>query len=283
VSDEPETITVSTDADGVALVTLNRPERLNALRGRDIGALSQTYARLDADDAVRVVVVTGAGRAFCSGADLSRAGGAFQAPRQGAQYRSSPARPMAFQIRKPVVAAINGHAIGLGMTLALHCDIRFIADEATWGVVQVRRGVVPDAVSHWTLVRSVGLAAAAEVLLSGALFRGPDALRLGVATRCLPASEVLPQALDFARDMAVGAAPLSLAMSKQILWTAADGSLADVDRLESEAHQFLMGRPDALEGGAAAFEKRPPRWHGRVTRDWPEEGGFGAVPPDRMP
>ena len=283
MSDEPETITVSTDADGVALVTLNRPERLNALRGRDIGALSQTYARLDADDDVRVVVLTGAGRAFCSGADLSRAGGAFQAPRQGAQYRSSPARPMAFQIRKPVVAAINGHAIGLGMTLALHCDIRFIADEAKWGVVQVRRGVVPDAVSHWTLVRSVGLAAAAEVLLSGALFRGADALRLGVATRCLPFPQVLPQALDFARDMAVGAAPLSLAMSKQILWTAADGTLADVDRLESEAHQLLMGRPDALEGGAAAFEKRPPRWHGRVTRDWPEEGGFAAAPPDRMP
>ena len=171
---EPDTaVTVTVDDDGVALVTLNRPDRLNALRGRDIGALSRTYARLDADDDVRIVVLTGAGRAFCSGADLSRAGGAFQAPKQGAHYRSSPARPMAFQIRKPVVAAINGHAIGLGMTLALHCDFRFIAEEAKWGVVQVRRGVVPDAVSHWTLVRSVGVAAAAEVLLAGQLFRGP--------------------------------------------------------------------------------------------------------------
>jgi enoyl-CoA hydratase/carnithine racemase len=279
VSELAETVTVAVDDDGVALVTLDRPDRLNALRGRDVGALSQVYARLDADDDVRVVVLTGAGRAFCAGADLSRAGGAFQAPKQGAHYRSSPARPMAFQIRKPVVAAINGHAIGLGMTLALHCDVRFIAEEAKWGVVQVRRGVVPDAVSHWTLVRSVGVAAAAEVLLSGQLFRGPEAVRLGVASRCLPAADVLTEALVFARDMAVEAAPLSLAMCKQILWTAADGSLEDVDRLESEAHQLLMGAPDALEGGAAAFEKRPPRWSGRVARDWPADGSFSPLPP----
>src|SRR5215207_5482109 len=143
------------------------------------------------------------------------------------------------------------------MTHAMHRDKRILADQPKWGVVQISRSDDPDHISHWTRVRSVGLAAAAEVLLSGALFRGPDALRLGVATRCLPFPQVLPQALDFARDMAVGAAPLSLAMSKQILWTAADGTLADVDRLESEAHQLLMGRPDALEGGAAAFEKRP--------------------------
>jgi enoyl-CoA hydratase/carnithine racemase len=279
VSEPEEAVTVTVDDDGVAMVTLNRPDRLNALRGRDIGALSQAYARLDADDEVRIVVLTGAGRAFCSGADLSRAGGAFQAPRQGAHYRSSPARPMAFQIRKPVVAAINGHAIGLGMTLALHCDFRFIAEEAKWGVVQVRRGVVPDAVSHWTLVRSVGVAAAAEVLLAGQLFRGPEAVRLGVATRCLPAADVLPAALEFARELATEAAPLSLAMCKQILWASADSTLDEVDRLESEAHQLLMGAPDALEGGAAAFEKRPPRWTGRVARDWPADGAFSALPP----
>jgi enoyl-CoA hydratase/carnithine racemase len=100
-----------------------------------------------------------------------------------------------------------------------------------------------------------------------------------VASRCLPAADVLAEALSFARDMAVEAAPLSLAMCKQILWTAADGSLEDVDRLESEAHQLLMGAPDALEGGSAAFEKRPPRWSGRVARDWPSEGSFSALPP----
>jgi enoyl-CoA hydratase/carnithine racemase len=274
-----DAVVVDVHDDGVALVTLNRPDRLNALRGRDVGALSQAYARLDADDNVRVVVLTGAGRAFCSGADLSRAGGAFQAPRQGSHYRSSPARPMAFQIRKPVIAAINGHAIGLGMTLALHCDFRFIAEEARWGVVQVRRGVVPDAVSHWTLVRAVGMAAAAEVLLAGQLFRGPEALRLGAATRCLPAADVLAEAMTFARELATEAAPLSLAMCKQILWASMDSTLAEVDALESEAHQLLMGTPDALEGGAAALAKRPPRWTGRVARDWPADGRFSVLPP----
>jgi enoyl-CoA hydratase/carnithine racemase len=164
------------------------------------------------------------------------------------------------------------------MTLALHCDMRFIATEARWGIVQVRRGVVPDALSHWTLVRSVGTARAAEILLSGSLFPGPDALRLGVASRCLPASEVLATAVSFAHDMAAEAAPLSLAMSKRILWAAADGELADIDALESAAHRILMGRPDALEGGTAAFEKRAPRWTSRVGRDWPEEGPFARPP-----
>jgi enoyl-CoA hydratase/carnithine racemase len=181
---------------------------------------------------------------------------------------------MAFQIRKPVIAAINGHAIGLGMTLALHCDIRFMADTAKWGVVQVRRGVVPDAVSHWTLTRSVGLARAAEILLSGALFPGSEALRLGVASRVLPADAVLAEALDFARGMAADASPMSLAMSKHILWAAADHDLTTVDELESEAHRWLMGRPDSIEGGSAAHQKRTPVWQSRISRDWPGSGPF---------
>lgn len=275
--DEPDAITVEI-GDGVAVVTLNRPERLNALRGRDLAALSAAYAALDADDEVVAVVLTGAGRAFCAGADLSRAGGAFGAPKNAHAYRSSPNRPLAFQIRKPVIAAINGHAIGLGMTLALHCDLRFVAESAKWGVVQVRRGVVPDALSHWTLVRSVGTARAAEILLSGSLFPGEEAIRLGVANRCLPAEDVLPAALDFARELAENASPMSLAMSKHILWAAADAAMEHIDDLESEAHQILMGRPDALEGGTAAFEKRPPRWTSKVSADWPDDGLFSRSP-----
>ena len=274
-SEQDERASILTDVvDGVAVVRLNRPERLNALRNRDIVALSRTYAELDADDEVRVVVVTGAGRAFCSGADLSRPGGAFQAPKKVREYRSSPPRPLAFQIRKPVIAAINGHAIGLGMTLAMQCDIRFIAEEARWGIVQVRRGVVPDAVSHWTLVRAVGTARAAEILLSGDLFGGAEALRLGVASKCLPADRLLDHAVAFARDMAVNGSPMSLAMSKHIIWAAADGDLARVDELESEAHRILMGRPDAIEGGTAALQKRQPAWESSVNRDWPDDGPF---------
>jgi enoyl-CoA hydratase/carnithine racemase len=267
--------------DGVAVVTLNGPGRLNALGGRGIAALSRAYAALDEDDDVRVVVLTGAGRAFCAGADLSRRGGAFQAPKDREAYRSSPPRPHAYQLRKPVIAAVNGHAIGLGMTLAMHCDLRFIAAEARWGIVQVRRGVVPDAISHWTLVRAAGVARAAEVLLTGRLFDGTEAVAMGAANRCLPAAEVLPAALELAAEMAREVSPLSAGLSKRILWAAADGDAALVDDLESEAHRILMGRPDALEGGRAAFEKRPPVWQSRTAEDWPAAGPFsnGWAPP----
>ncbi|MEU7813893.1 enoyl-CoA hydratase/isomerase family protein [Pseudonocardia sp. NPDC049154] len=272
----PERDGVRVQPGRIAVVTLDRPERLNALTGRAIAALSRAYADLDADDTVRAIVLTGAGRAFCSGADLSRRGGAFQTPRDPATYRSSPPRPLAFQLRKPVVAAVNGHAVGLGMTLALHCDARIVAREAKWGVVQVRRGVVPDALAHWTLTRSVGTARAAEILLSGRLFTGEDAIRLGVANRVLPATEVLPAAVELAAEMAAGS-PLSVALSKRILWSAADGSASLVDDLESEAHRLLMGRPDALEGGQAAFEGRDPEWTASVD-DWPTDGPFAGPP-----
>jgi enoyl-CoA hydratase/carnithine racemase len=272
-NDDPVLMTVT---DGVALVTLNRPDRLNAMNGAAIAALTQRFAAADRDDDIKVVVLTGAGRAFCAGADLSRPGGAFRAPRDVSAYRSSPPRPLAFQIRKPVIAAVNGHAIGLGMTLAMHCDIRFIAAEAKWGIVQVRRGVVPDALSHWTVTRAVGLANAAEILLTGATFVGPDALRLGVASRCLPAAEVLPAALALASDMAQQGSPMSMAMAKRILWAAADGNVDLIDDLESEAHRRLMGRPDALEGGAAAHAKRSPVWTSSVSRDWPDDGPFAG-------
>lgn len=261
-------------ADGVAVVTLNRPEFLNALDPRSVRDLSAAYATLDLDDTVRVVVLTGTGRAFCAGADLTRPGGAFQAPHQPDEYRSSPRRPLAFHIRKPVLAAINGHAVGLGMTLALHCDIRYIAEGAKWGVVQVRRGVVPDAISHWTLTRAVGMANAAEIMLTGRLFAGPDAVRLGVASRCLPAAEVLPAVMELAREMAREVSPMSAALSKRILWAAADGDMALVDDLESDAHRLLLGRPDAMEGGTAALQQRAPEWQSQVTRDWPADGPF---------
>ena len=266
-------------ADGVGVITLNRPERLNALNREAMQSLAEAYRTLDADDDAKVLVLTGAGRAFCAGADLARAGGAFQAPVDRGAFRSSPPAPWAFQLRKPVIAAINGHAIGLGFTIALHCDIRFIAAEARWGVVQVRRGVLGDAMSHWTLTRSVGTARAAEILLTGRTFLGTEAVGLGVASRCLPAAEVLPAAMELAREMAIQASPMSMGLSKRILWAAVDSSAAAIDDLESLAHQILMGAPDALEGGAAAFEKRAPAWTSQVSRDWPTSGPFAESPP----
>jgi enoyl-CoA hydratase/carnithine racemase len=175
-------------------------------------------------------------------------------------------------VRKPVIAAVNGHAVGIGLTLALQCDLRFMAADAKYGVVQVRRGVLPDAYSHWTLPRIAGLAVAADVLLTGRLFDGREAKELGIAGRCLPNDEVLPQAMAVARSIATEVAPLSAALSKRLLWQALARTPEEVGQLETALHHHVMGRADAREGVEAFLERRPPDWQLRVARDWP--GGF---------
>src|SRR6185295_4693867 len=166
------------------------------------------------DDDVRVVVVTGAGDAFCAGADLAPAADTFAAPVDHAAggrdrpFTSSPVRPTAWEVRKPVIAAMNGHAIGIGMSLAMQCDLRFMATGAKYGFVHNRRGVLPDAHSHWTVPRAVGFARAADLLLSGRHFTAEEAFAMGLAARALPPADVLPAALAYARDLAVHTAPL---------------------------------------------------------------------------
>jgi enoyl-CoA hydratase/carnithine racemase len=261
-------ITVSVDR-GVALITLDRPQHRNAYSAAMGASLGAAYRACDADDDIRVVVVTGTPPAFCAGADLSHGADVFDRPSSEA-FSAAAVDPPAWKVRKPVIAAVNGHAIGLGLTLALQCDIRFFAADAKYGVVQVRRGVLPDAYSHWTLPRIAGLASAAEILLTGRTFDGREALELGIATRCLPADEVLPHALSVARDIAVNVAPLSAALSKQLLWRAMDLGPEEVGRLETEYHRAVMGRPDAVEGVMAFLERREPEWGSRVPRDWPD-------------
>jgi enoyl-CoA hydratase/carnithine racemase len=256
-------------ADGVATLTLQRPDRLNAFSGAMLEALAAAYRRCDEDDAVRAVVLTGAGRAFSAGADMSDAAHTFQVTNPKTFSAAAIDFP-AFRVRKLVIAAVNGHAIGLGFTLAMQCDLRFFAREGRYGVVQVRRGAMPDAYSHWTVLRAVGLARAAELLLTGRTFAGDELDRLGVATRVLPAAAVLPAALDLARDVAVNAAPLSVAVSKRLLWEAPLLTPEDVERKETALHLQLFKRPDAIEGPVAFVEQRPPRWQGRVSRDWPD-------------
>jgi enoyl-CoA hydratase/carnithine racemase len=255
--------------DGVALVTLHRPEQLNAytgLMGRELG---EAYRRCDADDDIRAVVLTGSGRAFCAGADL--AAGADTFAKQDAEgFHAGGVDPPAWEVRKPVIAALNGHAIGLGLTLALQCDIRLLAREGRYGVLQVRRGMMPDGYSHWTLPRLVGMARAAEILLSGRRYSGEEAFALGLGSRLLPAAEVLPAALELAREIAEETAPVSVAVTKRLLWESSELSAADVGRKETALHHHLMGREDAIEGPVAWLERRKPRWKQRVSRDWPE-------------
>lgn len=256
-------------SEGVAVITLNRPEQLNAFTGTMGRELGEAYRACDADDAVRVVVLTGAGRVFCAGADMG--GGATTFEKQDEEgFSAAGVEPPAWEVRKPVIAALNGHAVGIGFTLSLQCDIRFMAREGKYGVLQVRRGVMPDAYSHWTLPRIVGISRAAELLLSGRTFRGDEAAELGLASRVLPAEEVLPAALELARDIAVNTAPLSVAIAKRLLWESPTLTPADVGRKETELHHHLMGRADALEGVMAYLERRPPRWKLSVNQDWPD-------------
>jgi enoyl-CoA hydratase/carnithine racemase len=254
---------------GVATITLHRPERRNAFSGVMGRELGEAYRRCDADDAVRAVVLTGAGSAFCAGADMGGGGSTFDAPQMD-DFSAAAVDPPAFALRKPVIAAVNGHAIGLGLTLALQCDIRLVAREAKLGIVQVRRGVMPDAYSHWTLPRLVGVARAADLLLTGRTFDGVEAEQLGIASRALPAGEVLPAAQAIARDIATNTAPLSVAVAKRLLWESGTLTPAQVERKETALHRVLMGRADAVEGVMAYLEKRDPRWTLSVAEDWPD-------------
>lgn len=261
-SDLPRYRTLLTDVDGgVATVTLNRPRQRNAVGDGMREELADAYRALDRDDRVRVVVLTGTPPAFCAGADLAAGEQTFAAP--GAGFSAAGVDVPAWSLGKPVIAAVNGHAIGLGLTLALQCDIRFFAADAHYGVVQVRRGVVGDAYSHWILPRLVGIANAAEILLGGLVFDGHRAVQLGLGSRVLAADEVLPAALELAHDIAVNTAPMSVAASKRLLWDSFDLDRATVGERETQIHVSLMGHDDAKEGVRAFLQGRAPEWTGR--------------------
>ena len=247
---------------GVATVTLNRPDRMNAWTAQLGVELGDAMATADEDDDVRAVVVTGAGRAFCAGADLS--GGGFGG---GAAPELRECWP--YQMRKPVIAAINGHAIGVGITYPLTCDVRIIAEDAKVQFAFVRRGAIPELSSHAILPRVVGFSVAADLLLSGRQFSGAEAAAIGLASRALPAAEVLPAALEIARDIAANTAPVSVAIAKRLLWEGMDKSVAEVGALENRLFPKVTSLADAREGIAAFIEKRTPSWSGRVSTDTP--------------
>lgn len=258
----PEYRTLLTAFDGgVVTLTLNRPERRNAFGDGMREELADAYTRCDDADDVRVIVLTGAPPAFCAGADLAAGDQTFAAP--GPEFSAAGIPVPAWSLSKPVIAAVNGHAIGLGLTLALQCDIRIFAADARYGVVQVRRGVVGDAYSHWALPRLVGIARAAEILLTGTTFDGHRAAELGIAGRVLPADEVLPAALAVAHDIADNTAPMSVAASKRLLWESFELSRDEVGQRETEIHRAVMAHDDAEEGVRALQAGRLPRWTGR--------------------
>jgi len=255
--------------DGVAVVTLNRPEKLNAMTAQMGAEMGDAMAEADADDAVRAVVVTGAGRAFCAGADLG-GGDKFAGGWGGVEGKLRSKSPM--EVRKPVIAAINGPAVGAGLTWPLQTDVRYVAEDAKLAFAFARRGVLPELASHLILPRLCGLSKATELLLSGRTFLGTEAVEYGVATKAFPAAEVLPAAMDLAQDIATNAAPLPVAISKRLIWEGVGVSVREFRQKEGQLFTFTTRHPDAREGTTAFFEKRAPRWTGTLDQlpDWPE-------------
>jgi len=247
----------------VALITLNRPEAMNTWTAVMAQELTEAMRRCHEDDGIRAVVLTGAGdRAFCAGADLTRGGGTF-AGRERAQSTPRtelPAPLYPFQISKPVIAAINGHAVGVGITYPMLADVRIVATNAKIAFAFVRRGVLPELASHVTLSRVVGLSAAAELLLTGRTITGTEAAAMGIASRAVQQVEVLPAAVEMARDIADNTAPASVAVAKRFLWDGLVSSVPDMMRREGRIFAWLGNQPDAREGVLSFVEKRAPRW-----------------------
>jgi enoyl-CoA hydratase/carnithine racemase len=270
-----ETLRYAVD-DGVCTVTLNRPERLNAVTAASIEELIAAFDDADRDDGVRVVIVTGAGRAFCAGADLSAGGGTFAggdaAARSASEHRDGGGRVTLrlFDLKKPVIAAINGAAVGFGITMTLAMDVRIASSAARMGFVFARRGVVPEACSTWFLPRIVGIAQAAEWVYTGRVFDAEEALRARLVSRVVEPDALLPAARALAREIADSTSAVSVALSRQLLWKLLGAEHPmEAHRLDSQG-MFWTGRAaDAREGVTSFLEKRPPRFTLRPSVDMP--------------
>jgi enoyl-CoA hydratase/carnithine racemase len=263
-------------ADGVLTIILNRPERLNAwtpTMGRELIA---AFDAADADDAVRAIIVTGAGRGFCAGADLASGGETFDFRKRGdtdAVPRDGGGRftLRVFESLKPVIAAINGPAVGVGATMTLPMDVRLAADDARIGFVFARRGIVPEACSSWFLPRVVGISRAMEWVATGRVFSAQEGLDGGLLRSVHPPAELLGAARDLAREIAENTAPVSVALARRMMWTmlgAEHPMLAH--RADSRGMLYRGQSADAVEGVTSFLEKRPARFTDRVSDGLPD-------------
>jgi enoyl-CoA hydratase/carnithine racemase len=263
-------------ADGVLTITLDRPDRLNAFTPTMGRELIEAFDRADADDDVRAVVVTGEGRGFCAGADLAGGGDTFDwrdrqrdgdVPRDGGGEVSL----RIFDLTKPVIAAINGPAVGVGITMTLPMDIRLAAEGAKMGFVFARRGIVPEACSSWFLPRIVGISQAMEWVATGRVFPAEEALAGGLVRSIHPVGEVLGAAQALGREIADHTAPVSVALARRLLWTMLGASHPmEAHRADSRA-MFARGQSaDAREGVTSFLEKRDPKFPDRISDGLPE-------------
>lgn len=279
--------------DRVLTITLNRPDKLNAFDRPMMNGLIAAFDRADADDEVRAVVVTGAGRAFCAGADLSQGGKTFDYAKredrgevqaalaaggeQGADLSHESVRDgggrvtlRIFSCLKPVIAAVNGPAVGIGATMLLPMDVRLASSAARFGFVFTRRGITPEACSSWFLPRVVGIAQALEWTMTGRVFDAAEAERGRLVSRVLPPDELLPAARALAREIAENAAPVSVALTRQMMWRMLGAAHPmEAHRVDSRAIFTRGASADAREGVTAFLEKRPAQFSDRVTEAMP--------------
>jgi enoyl-CoA hydratase/carnithine racemase len=273
-------------ADGVGTVTLARPDKLNALNTVMLDELLAVLDQADADDAVRVLIVTGAGRAFCAGADLSGGGKTFdrvaRARGEGpGEHEDGGGRVTLriFDMKKPLIAAINGPAVGFGITMTLPMDIRIASTAARIGFVFARRGVVPEACSTWFLPRLVGPSQAAEWVYTGRVFPAEEALAGRLVSRVVAPERLLPAARELAREIAQHTSAISVALSRQLMWRllGADHPM-EAHRLDSRCMDWTGRSADAYEGVTAFLEKRSARFTLRPSVDMPPFYPWWAEP-----
>ncbi|MEH6592057.1 MAG: enoyl-CoA hydratase-related protein [Halioglobus sp.] len=255
--------------DGIAVITFNRPEAMNTFSQSMMEELGDAYRRCDEDDSIRAVVVTGSGKAFCAGAELQSDGDTFNTGGV-ADFSSCPLSFQAWDVRKPVIAACNGHAIGVGLGIAAQCDLRVFAVAGKYGFLQNRRGAVADFAIGYTLPKLIGFERAFEMLVGAGRITGEQAGEWGLASRVVPAEQVLETAMAIASDMAKNCSPLVMGLHKKLMWDGLDQTREQFIEQETKALHCSLAGPDATEGGMAYFERREPNWQSSISKDWPD-------------
>jgi enoyl-CoA hydratase/carnithine racemase len=262
--------------DGVLTITLNRPERLNAWTGQMGQELREAFDDADADDGVRAIIVTGAGRGFCAGADLEGGGDTFDYSKRdtaGAAGRDNGGQftLRVFESTKPVIAAINGPAVGIGATMTLPMDVRLAADDARIGFVFARRGIIPEAASSWFLPRVVGISQAMEWVATGRVFDAQEGLERGLLRSLHPKAELLDAARALAREIADNTAPVSVALARQLMWRMLGAEHPMYAHRADSRGMVARGQSaDAVEGVTSFLEKRPAVFADRASDGLPD-------------
>jgi enoyl-CoA hydratase/carnithine racemase len=271
-----ETISCEVE-DGILTLTLNRPEILNAFNNQMLEEMLTAFDSADADDTVRAIIVTGAGRGFCAGADLSSGGDTFDADAR--TDRPTGVQPdgggrltlRIYELKKPIIAAINGPAVGVGATMTLPMDIRIASDNARFGFVFARRGIVPEACSSYFLPRVVGISQALEWCYSGRVFAAEEALAGGLLRSVHTRDELLETAREIAREIATHTSAVSVTLIRQMMWKmlGADHPM-EAHKIDSRGVYHTGRSADAKEGVNAFLEKRDARFPGKVSEDLPD-------------